>query len=63
MIPNAIIDKLSKAFNITQEIVSDSDQLTLVTRSHIGDKVVYEHRFDLDVLVDALEHRLEKRQK
>ena len=55
---NPIIDKISKKFNITQEIVSDSDQLTLVTKSHIGDKVVYEHRLDMLPFVEEIKKRL-----
>ncbi len=55
---NPIIDKLSKKFNITQEIVSDSDQLTLVTKSHVGDKVVYEHHLDMLPLLEEMKKRL-----
>ena len=55
---NPIIDKISKKFNVTQEIVSDSDQLTLITRSHIGDKVVYEHSMDLTPLLEEIKKRL-----
>ena len=58
MIPNAIIDKLSKAFNIEQEIISTDKELTLVTRSKIKDKVVYEHRFDLLPLLEEMRKRL-----
>ena len=60
MIPNAIIDKLSKAFNIEQEIISTDNELTLVTRSKIKDKVVYEHMLDLLPLIPELEKRLKK---
>ena len=55
---NPIIDKLSKKFNISQEIVSDSDQLTLVTKSHIDNRVVYEHHLDLLPLLEEIKKRL-----
>ena len=58
MIPNAIIDKLSKHFNITQEIISTEDELTLVTKSKIGDKVVYEHSLDMLPLLEEMKKRL-----
>ena len=58
MIPNAIIDKLSKRFNIQQEIVSTDEKLVLVTKSHIGDKCVYEHEMDLLPLLEEIKKRL-----
>jgi hypothetical protein len=58
MIPNAIIDKLSKAFNIEQEIISNDNELTLVTRSKIKDKVVYEHHLDMLPLLEEMKKRL-----
>jgi len=58
MIPNAIIDKLSKHFGIEQEIISTDKELTLVTRSKIKDKVVYEHHLDLLPLIPELKKRL-----
>ena len=58
MIPNAIIDKLSKHFGIEQEIISNDNELTLVTQSKIKDKVVYEHRLDLLPLLEEMKKRL-----
>ena len=60
MIPNlnSIIERLSGAFRIEQEIIEDGDTVILVTYSYLGTKLLYKHTMSLDPLIEIAIRRL-----
>jgi hypothetical protein len=60
MIPNlnSIIERLSSAFRIEQEIVEEENTVTLITHSYLGTKLLYSHSMSLDPLIDIAVKRL-----
>ena len=59
MLPNMnkIIDRLSSAFRIEQEIIEEKETVTLVTHSFLGTRLLYTHRMSLDPLIDIAVRR------
>ena len=59
MIPNMnkIIDRLSSAFRIEQEIVEEENTVTLMTHSYLGTRLLYSHSMSLDPIIDIAVRR------
>jgi hypothetical protein len=60
MIPNlnSIIERLSGAFRIEQEIIEDGDTVILYTHSYLGTKLLYTHKMDMNPLIEIAIRRL-----
>ena len=60
MIPNlnSIIERLSGAFRIEQEIQEDGDTVLLHTHSYLGTKLLYTHTMDMNPLIEIAIRRL-----
>jgi hypothetical protein len=59
MIPNlnSLIDRLSSAFRIEQEIQEEKNTVTLITHSYLGTRLLYTHRMSLDPLIEIAVRR------
>ena len=60
MIPNlnSIIERLSGASRIEQEIIEDGDTVILYTYSYLGTKLRYTHKMDMNPLIEIAIRRL-----
>jgi len=60
MIPtlDSLIDKFAKKFRIEQRIVSTDSDLTLVTESYMGTRLLYTHHLDMLPLLEEMKKRL-----
>ena len=60
MLPNlnSIIEKLSHTFRIEQRIESNDEELSLITESFLGSKLLYSHKMDMLPLLEEMKKRL-----
>jgi hypothetical protein len=61
MLPNLnkIIDRFASAFRIEQRIISTDDELTLVTESFLGTRLLYTHHLDMLPLLEEMRIRIQ----
>ena len=52
------VEQLAKTFRLEQRVESSEEELTLVTETYIGSKLLYTHHLDLLPLLEELKKRL-----
>ena len=53
-----LIDKFAHSFRIETNIVDNEEELSLVTKSYVGNRVIYSHSLDLLPLLDSFKNRI-----
>jgi len=60
IIESQLINALSKKFSITTEIINNEYETALVVNSHLSGKIIFQHKTDLEPLIQIITERIKK---